>query len=209
MPIQTPAPARVLAGAQTPAVTPGPAAIYQALTNQKEVLQGQLNDLVSQRTGLASQLSDATESNLSGPAKTGLEDRIVSLDKQISGVDAQIALSDAQISKAAAVPGAVVPRPETVRTGPPEGVYELTGMFMVVVLLPLTVAYARRIWRRGGAVVSNIPGDLMARIQRIEQTVESSGLEIERIGEGQRFITKLFSEKLNALPSAREEPRDR
>ena len=36
--------------------------------------------------------------------------------------------------------------------------------------------------------------ELLARIARIEQIVESTSIEIERISEGQRFTTKLLSE---------------
>lgn len=43
--------------------------------------------------------------------------------------------------------------------------------------------------RRGGA------GDLdtQARLERLEQSMESIAVEIERIGEGQRFVTRLLS----------------
>jgi hypothetical protein len=36
---------------------------------------------------------------------------------------------------------------------------------------------------------------LLARIARIEQIVEATAIEIERISEGQRFTTRLLSEK--------------
>jgi hypothetical protein len=36
--------------------------------------------------------------------------------------------------------------------------------------------------------------ELLRRIARIEQIVESTSIEIERIAEGQRFTTKLLSE---------------
>jgi hypothetical protein len=36
--------------------------------------------------------------------------------------------------------------------------------------------------------------ELLARVARIEQIVESTSIEIERITEGQRFTTKLLSE---------------
>lgn len=38
--------------------------------------------------------------------------------------------------------------------------------------------------------------ELLARIARIEQIVESTSIEIERITEGQRFTTKLLSDKM-------------
>jgi hypothetical protein len=37
--------------------------------------------------------------------------------------------------------------------------------------------------------------ELMQRVARIEQVVEATALEIERISEGQRFTTRLLSEK--------------
>ena len=37
--------------------------------------------------------------------------------------------------------------------------------------------------------------ELMARISRVEQIVEATSLEIERISEGQRFTTRLLSER--------------
>jgi hypothetical protein len=203
--MQTPTPpAPVAATVQAP-LFQSPRAIYDGLSNQNDVLQSQMRQLVSQRSDLVSQLSDASE--ITGPAKTGLEERIASLDKQIAGVDQQIALSNSALSKAAATPGAVVPHVEPPRTGIPDEAFALAGIFMVIVFLPLSIAFARRIWKRSATVVSSLPADLMARIQRIEHAVETSGIEIERIGEGQRFITKLFSEKLNALPAPREEPR--
>lgn len=191
---QTPEPAV----APSADATPGPAALYEALANQKTVLQGQLEELTDQRSSLVRQLNSG-ERGFSGTVRTGIEQRIASLDKSIAGVDQEIAMADGQLAKAASVPGAIVPKPEPIRSGPPDEVYILAGIFMFVFLMPLSIAFARRIWKRSSVVVQSIPADLMARIQRIEHAVESSGLEIERIGEGQRFITKLFSEKLPAL----------
>lgn len=37
--------------------------------------------------------------------------------------------------------------------------------------------------------------ELMARLARVEQIVESTAIEIERISEGQRYTTRLLSEK--------------
>jgi len=46
------------------------------------------------------------------------------------------------------------------------------------------------------------------RMARVEQTVEATAIEIERIGEGQRFITRIFTESASphALPSAAAPP---
>ena len=37
--------------------------------------------------------------------------------------------------------------------------------------------------------------EVLARISRVEQIVEATAVEIERISEGQRFTTRLLSEK--------------
>jgi hypothetical protein len=37
--------------------------------------------------------------------------------------------------------------------------------------------------------------EVMARLARVEQIVESTAIEIERISEGQRFTTRLLSEQ--------------
>src|SRR4051812_18174783 len=40
------------------------------------------------------------------------------------------------------------------------------------------------------------------RLERVEQAVESIALEIERIGEGQRYVTRLLNEPARTLASA-------
>jgi len=75
--------------------------------------------------------------------------------------------------------------------------------------MPISIAYARRIWRRSAAAVAAIPQDIIDRFTQIDQAVESIAVEVERIGEGQRFITRVLSEqgKRPALEAAVPEPR--
>jgi hypothetical protein len=70
----------------------------------------------------------------------------------------------------------------------------LGGIFLIVAVFPLSVAFARRIWRRSAAAVTSLPRDIADRLQRMEQAIEATAVEVERIGEGQRFITRLFTE---------------
>ena len=80
------------------------------------------------------------------------------------------------------------------------------GIFGVIVLLPLSIAYARRIWRRGAAVVTNLPKELGERFTRLEQAVDAIAVEVERLGEGQRYMTRIFTEQpqRQAIPAASE-----
>jgi hypothetical protein len=178
-----------------------PTAIYRAQLAQRRELRDQLDGLQSTRGQLTGRLEDAT-----GADRIGIEHRLADVDARIAVVDKQLAAADAEVARAAGVPGAVVEEPRPVRSDPPDGAYVLGGLFLVVAVLPLSIAMARRIWRRSSAVVAALPQDLMERITRLEQAVDSIAVEIERIGEGQRFVTRLFTDKgtaeaLGAPPS--------
>jgi hypothetical protein len=89
--------------------------------------------------------------------------------------------------------GAAPPAPPPPRGGPPEEVFIIPVVFIMFVLFPLTIAFARRIWRRTATAAAAIPSELMERIARIETAVDSVAIEVERIGEGQRFVSRLFA----------------
>jgi hypothetical protein len=61
--------------------------------------------------------------------------------------------------------------------------------------VPLARAYARKIER--GPMQTSIPTDVTARLERMEQAIDSIAIEVERISEGQRFTTKLLAERNN------------
>ena len=196
----------------TPVLTPGQVTVggapiasaydvYQAFRAQRRVLGGQMEGLQSERGEISRELQQET---ITGADRKGLEQRITQIDERIATLDKQIIEADAQVAKAAAVPGAAVDPPEPPRTGPPEEAFVLGGMFIVIVLLPISIAFARRIWRRSAKIVTSIPKELTDRLMRVEQTVEASAIEIERIGEGQRFMTRVLTEGPNAhaLPAA-------
>lgn len=62
------------------------------------------------------------------------------------------------------------------------------------VLFPLARAWARRIEGRNAAP-AEMPGDVAQRLERIERAVESVAVEVERISEGQRFVTKVLADR--------------
>jgi hypothetical protein len=67
---------------------------------------------------------------------------------------------------------------------------------VIAIGMPLARAYAKRMER--GAVTPAIPSDVSARLERMEQAIDSIAIEVERISEGQRFTTKLLSERGDA-----------
>jgi hypothetical protein len=187
----TPAPsptAPVLAGTRTGASA---SAIYEGFRAQRHELSNQLEELESTRRDISSQLEQLPASS---PERTGLEKRMTDVDSRIATVDQALASNAAQIATASAMPGAVVEPPQIIRNGPPEEAYVVGTIFMFVFLLPISIAFARRIWRRSAAVVTSFPREIADRLSRMEQAVEATAVEVERIGEGQRFLTRLFTE---------------
>ncbi len=176
-----------------------PTAIYRARVAQRSELAGQRRELQEARDGLSEGLQE--QPMLAGGAnRTGIESRIARIDAQIEALDKQIAAADVEVAQAAGVPGAVVEAPRYERPGPPEEAYVVGSLFIVVVFLPLSIAYARRIWRRGAVVVASLPGEVMDRLTRLDQAVDSVAVEVERIGEGQRFMTRVMAERSAATP---------
>lgn len=182
-----------------------PQSVYQAFRAQRRELGRQLESLENDRQGMASQVE---QTDVSAAVKKGLEQRITAIDARIADVDKQIAVSDAQVARSASVPGAAVEMPEPRREGPPEEAFFLMGMIIVFGIFPIAIAYSRRIWRRSAKVITTIPQELTDRLMRVEQTVESTAVEIERIGEGQRFMTRVMTEgtPMHTLPASAAKP---
>jgi DNA repair exonuclease SbcCD ATPase subunit len=189
--------------------TGSPEAVYNALKEQRKELVRQLETLEEKRNDLSEQLQ---EPMVSGGDRRGLEQRVTETDQRIAEVDKQIAVAERQIAQAAGVPGAVVEQPPPMeREGPPpEAMVIVPALLTMFVLFPLTLAYARRIWRRSAAAVTSLPAELFERLTRLEQAVDTIAVETERISEGQRFMSKLFAENggrgaLNA-PAGAQQP---
>ena len=81
--------------------------------------------------------------------------------------------------------------------------YGLYAMFAVMVIgWPLARAWGRRLER--GSASSSLPPAMGEQLQRIEQAVDAMALEVERISEAQRYLTKLQAGQVAepaALPS--------
>ena len=194
--IQEPAPTQGPSAPGTPVVAsgarpaPSPSAIYEGFKAQRHELNDQLEDLEETRREITLQLQQTP----AGPEKTALETRLTDVSGRISAVDQMLASNAASIAQAAAIPGAVVEPPPYVRPGPPEEAYIVATIFIFVFLFPLSIAWARRIWRKSATVITSFPREITDRLSRMEQAVEATAVEVERIGEGQRFLTRLFTE---------------
>ena len=63
----------------------------------------------------------------------------------------------------------------------------------MVFAIPMSLAFARRIWRRSARAEVVLHPQMIERMDSLERGVEAIALEVERIGEGQRFVTQALA----------------
>ena len=76
---------------------------------------------------------------------------------------------------------------------------------IIAIGFPLARAFASRIERKG--VSDGVPPEVMARLERMEQSIDAIAIEIERVSEGQRFTTKLLTDRAPSAPRDPSAPR--
>ncbi len=90
-------------------------------------------------------------------------------------------------------------------------VIPIAGMLMIIVLsigVPLVVMLGKK-WQRD-AERPKLPDEMAPRLERMEAAIDAMAIEIERISEGQRFTTKLLTERQKEpamLPNQSDLPR--
>jgi hypothetical protein len=175
-----------------------------ALRARRSELSNQLESATSRRNSLAGRLSTAE-----GVNKAGLEQRIQLLDNRILQLETDLAETGRQLSSAPAGLSAstgFANNPFGMTSGQITGISIISVIGMTCVAFPIALAIARNIWRRGirHAAPAASP-ESGQRMERLEQAVDAIAIEIERISEGQRFVTRLIAEGSGpALPVAQK-----
>ncbi len=140
-----------------------------------------------------------------GPAAADLIAQRKALDDQLIKLQVDMAGSRAQIASRLGVPvDRIGPNGRFLqqsfmdygsRRGPdPDVIVGMSFTLAIAVAFPLAIAYARRIWR-GKPSTQAQPDAIAPRLDRLEQAVEAIAIEVERVAEGQRFVTKVFAER--------------
>lgn len=167
------------------------------LRNRRSELSRQLNSADARRQELADQLQTALPGS-----QAGLVERIQLLDERIVQIERDIALNGQRL---AALPGASSSTSEGFMGAGSLSNGQVTGIsivFIIFVLMPLAVAIGRLIWKRGSVPRPQaLPAGTDERLQRMEQGMDAIAIEIERVSEGQRFVTRLLAERQD-LPAA-------
>ena len=69
----------------------------------------------------------------------------------------------------------------------------MTTIAAIALGIPIIRALSRRFIERP-PVQPGLPPEVLLRLERIEQAVDSIAIEVERVSEGQRYTTRLLSE---------------
>lgn len=174
-----------------------------ALRAQRSELSNQLNSAARRREELVNDLEGATGAN-----RAGLESRLQLLDQRILQIEGDIASTGLLLASARGQ----IQEPATPINGSDSmqiDVTAITAILSVFVLFPLAVTYARNLWKKGSLPKSDdkLAHDNAERLARLESAVDSIAIEVERISEGQRFVTKLLAESERGEKLRIEQPR--
>jgi len=196
--------------AQTPAIatTPPPPAVgvqdadLGTLQGQLANLRAEQAGLQAQWRGLKSQLDNMLRNN---PARPGVQQQWADVGVQLARIDGDVAALQTRIALKQGLP---VGTPGVGVRSPwnnPGTIIPAVSVVSLVMLLPISVAWAKRIGRRA-PTPAPVPSDVTTRLERIEQAVDTIAIEVERISEGQRFVTKIMVERPSTAAASAEPP---
>jgi chromosome segregation ATPase len=162
-----------------------------ALKARREELSNQLQSVDSRRSKLISQLKQTGDPT----AIQGLETRLSLLDARQLQLESDIQQTGQQLTSPAA--GLLTSTAAPVFGGLGQrDVMTLSVLSILFIFFPLAFGTARAMWKRSSrpAPAPAVFTETAQRLERLEASVDAIAIEIERISEGQRFVTKLLSE---------------
>lgn len=182
----------------------------RALRIKMDDLREELQDAASRRRTVSEQLDDADSRAL-----PGLQSRLDVLDDRIVQIEKDITTTGLMLK--AAPPAALVggtsqdPDPNLIIERLSGDIIPIVAIVSIFVFAPFALAISRFIWKRSTATVRSAPVSDHAtqhRLEQLQQAVDTIAIEVERISEGQRFMTKLMGgvDKERALGAGAAEP---
>lgn len=174
-----------------PPGVPRTGAELAALKAKRSALSDQLSNVASRRSSLARELqraAPAAQPGIEARMKL-LDERILSLEKELQVTGEQLANAPVELSSSTQMP------PEFARTVSKDMV-PIVAILSVFVLGPFAVAMSRLIWKRGSvAPRPQTDAATQQRLDQLQQSVDTIAIEVERISESQRFLTRVLNER--------------
>jgi hypothetical protein len=181
---------------QTPAEVRGVRVKIQALNDE-------LQTAAERRNSVASRLRE-----MDVDARPGYIERLAALDKRILTIENELTQAAAQL---AAAPASALATANVAEQGTPEEVagrvasqvagdlVPIIAILSVFVFAPLAITISRYIWKRSMPRERSTPAAVdvgtQQRLDQLQQCVDTIAIEVERISENQRYVTRLLSER--------------
>lgn len=169
----------------------------EVLLVREEALANLLTNLQGERSAYSRQLrsENATERAAAREKATQLDIQITRTRTALRSVRTQIAsrVPERIVRDNAVYTAAQSRRSEPAITG--DHIAAILIVFMLAVLMPLAFGFTRRMWRRAPSAPETPPDVISPRLDRLEQAVDAIAIEVERISESQRFVTKVMTER--------------
>ena len=183
--------------APAPPGLPGSEEELHALAAKRAELKDQLESLTERRGEIADQLHGAEQA-----ARPGILARLQVLDDRIANLEMQILQADDAIT-AGLSSGISMPPSEQTGTlfEPPqeefprfseESVNIMVGEALAFILL--AIAAYQLAWRRARRKFAGAPPNDPSRMDQLQNAVDAIAVEVERISEGQRYVSKMLNE---------------
>lgn len=176
-------------------------ALSGALAPVRDQLRNQVESARERRVELLERM-DATESPA---ARRELQAQMREVDGDISRLESSLA----RLDREAAMSGqgfttqiGFAPSPPP----PPNDPFNPAPMVIAVVAIvlvgfPLALTMARLIWKRAtNTMPPAVTAETARRFDRLEQSVDAIAIEVERISENQRYLTRILAEPKQGVP---------
>lgn len=164
-----------------------------ALLEQRRVLSDQLDQATDRRDELMRKMLGAPE-----PAQAGLKaqlnvlnDRIVQLEGSLNTIGQEIAGASPSLMSMA--DGMSHNTDGSFDDGMTAGAFA-AGLPVLAIMTGVLLIMRKRWKKKAQRPAPMLPSADSERLQRLEHGIEAMAIEIERISEGQRFVTKLLAD---------------
>lgn len=188
--------------------------MIMGLVGQRRQLVAELEDLQERKVEIVGKLTGATREQGSMYRQTiaEIDQQLASARNALRGIDGAIAARQG-IANPTPAPATLAPGGGQGSQGPqgwqgwqtvppalpgsdPMPLYVSGGALTLVALaIAVGLAYARRLRRETAAAMERFHLDMREDLQKLMHGVDAMSVELERIGEGQRFVTKALVEK--------------
>jgi len=208
-----------------PAAPPAPNAPARNVVSTRSLPGGAMSrqdlaDLRARRSEISNQLESATDRRrqlaeqlrrADGANKAGLEARLGVLDQRIVRLESELDATGEQLASPQAARLIAQTRPANNFRVPNVRIANIDPepiiiCFVLFVLSPISLAISRLIWKRASRTAAPAAPVSGERLERIEQAVDAIAIEVERVSEGQRFVTRLLSERGGLALNGAQQP---